>query len=140
MEKLVEWSAGDLRLLVVRAPSMPQGDPPPPDPLRPGDQLPWLPPARTAGRLADGFAATDQAGELTLVWRRSAEPLLVGWRDEDGDPPEPEVLEVGSQPAILCAGTGRWMVLAVSRPDGQAWTVGGRCAREDLLRVAESLP
>jgi hypothetical protein len=79
--------------------------------------------------------------ELRISWHRPAEPMLLGWREEDGPPPQPEAVELPGGTGVAC-GTALegWEGLLVGRPDGRRWAVAGRCSREELIRVAESLP
>ena len=42
--------------------------------------------------------------------------------------------------AVSWQGAADWTLVAISRPDGRRWTVLGNRPREELLRVAESLP
>jgi hypothetical protein len=139
----VTFRAGDLELQihVVPASSGPPPQMPAPTPLQDGDPVPsWLPPGLTAARVQQGFGAVDEAGELRIGWSRPTVPMVMGWREQDGPPPQPEAVEVGGGTGILCQAVEGWLVLVLGRPDGQRWMVGGKGTREELLRVAESLP
>jgi len=135
---------GDLELgvFVFAARTQPPPKMPDPTPFEDGDPVPaWLPPGLTPVRQAQGFGAVDEAGELRVAWHRPAAPMLLGWREEDGPPPQPEAVELRGSTGIACrSALDGWEVLLVGRRDGQRWMVAGRCSREDLVRVAESLP
>ena len=137
---LATHTVGDFEVRVVRMPSGPPTPMPPLQPLEAGDPIPWLPPGLVAGRLEHGFGAAEGPNETALAWRPAEPTLMVGWREEDGPLPEPEVVEVAGRAAVCWPGAAGWTLVAISRPDGQRWMVFGTRPREELLRVAESLP
>jgi hypothetical protein len=140
-EPAVTFRAGGLELRIHLVDSVPQQERLTPAPLQEDDPVPsWLPPGLTVGRLQYGFGAVDDAGEMRVAWFRPTVPMVIGWRAQDGPPPQPEEIEVAGGTGILCSLAEGGAVLLLSRPDGQSWMVGGRCPREELLRVAESLP
>jgi hypothetical protein len=139
----VSFRAGGLELQIHVLPA--QTSPPPqmpdPTPLQDGDPVPsWLPPGLTAARVHQGFGAVDEAGELRIGWFLPTMPMVMGWREEDGPPPQPEAVEVAGGTGIWCEAADGWSLLLFGRPDGQRWMVGGKGSREEVLRVAESLP
>lgn len=108
-----------------------------------GGPLPWLPEGARLAPAGDGVAAVAPSG-WTVTWvprpMSADEPVLIGWNDEQGAP-RVEVIEVAGAPAALVESTAtgtRWLVLPAG-PD-QGWLVTGSLPREDLLRVAASLP
>lgn len=139
----VTFRAGDteLQIHVVVAESAPVPAMPAPAPLEDGDPVPaWLPQGLTPGRLPYGFGAVDEAGELQVMWTRTTPPLVMGWREEDGPPPRPEAIEVAGVTGIWCPSAEGWSLLLFTRPESGGWMVGGRGPREELVRVAGSLP
>jgi hypothetical protein len=139
----VTFRAGDIELHVhvVPASSGPPPQTPAPTPLHDGDPVPsWLPPGLTAARVQQGFGAVDEAGELRIGWFRPTMPTVMGWREEDGPPPQPEAVEVAGGVGVWCQAAEGWSVVVLGRPDGQRWMVGGKGSRDEVLRVAESLP
>jgi hypothetical protein len=44
----------------------------------------------------------DEAGEFQLCWFRATTPTAMGWREEDGELPQPETVEVAGGAAIWC--------------------------------------
>ncbi len=144
-EALATCRVGDLEIRVVRMPreleTRPPGARPPAAEIESGDPLPWLPEGLTACRSAGGFAALRPSGAWAVSWRRGGMPVILPWREQDGTPPQPEPAEVNGAPAIWCpAIVPRWSLLAVARPDGPPWLVAGDLTREDLVRVAATLP
>ena len=139
IETLTTHRAGDFEVRVIRMPSGPPPPLPPLQPLEAGDPVPWLPSGLVAGRLEQGFGAAGREAEPAIAWRRAEPTLVVGWREEDGPLPEPEVVEAAGCTAVCWPGAAGWTLVAISRPDGQRWMVFGTRPREDLLRVAESL-
>jgi len=105
--------------------------------------LPWLPEGARLAPAGDGVAAAAPSG-WSVTWAPRAmsaqEPVLIGWGDEQGAP-RVEVIKIAGAPAALieseATGT-RWLVMP-SSPD-QGWLVAGTLPREDLVRVAASLP
>jgi hypothetical protein len=140
-EPAVTFRAGDLELRIHVVASVPPPQRLSPTPLQDGDPVPaWLPPGVTAGRLPFGFGAVDDAGDLRVGWFRPTVPMVIGWREQDGPVPQPEEVEVAGVTGIWCTTAEGGGVVLLSRPDGQQWMVGGKCSREELVRVAESLP
>jgi len=140
-EPAVTFMAGGLELRIHVVDSAPPQERPTPAPLRDGDPVPaWLPHGLTAGRLEYGFAAVDDAGEMRVAWFRPTVPMVMGWREQDGPVPRPEEIEVAGATGIWCGLAEGGAVLLFGRPDGSRWMVGGKCSRDELLRVAESLP
>lgn len=141
IKTLAAHRMGDFEVRVI---GMPPGLPtrlPRLAPLQAGDPVPWLPAGMTAGRLEHGFgAAADQGAEPSIVWRPAETTIIVGWREGDGPAPEPEVLATAGGSAISWQGAAGWTLVAISRPHGRRSTVLGNRPREELLRVAESLP
>ena len=111
-------------------------------PLEGGDLVPWLPPGLTAGRLSHGLGlgAADAEGEVVIAWREADPTIVVGWREDDGPLPTPQLIETAGGTAVLWPGHAGWALVAICRPDGTRWTLIGARPREDLLRIAESLP
>jgi hypothetical protein len=140
LETLASHRAGELEVRVCRLPAAAPGWSPALEPLQTGDPVPWLPAGLTAGRLGAAFGAADAAGEVAVAWLRAPMPAIVGWRDEDGPVPEPETIEVDGRPAMVCGSFDRWTLLVVARPGAEPWTVSARCPRDELLRIAASLP
>jgi hypothetical protein len=137
----VTFRAGGLELHIHVVDGAPQQQRLTPAPLQDGDPVPsWLPPGLTVGRLEYGFGAVDDAGEMRLAWFRPTVPMVIGWRRQDGPLPRPEEIEVAGATGIWCGLADGGAVLLLGRPDDQSWMVGGKCTREELLRVAESLP
>jgi hypothetical protein len=139
----VTFRAGDLELHIHVLPAEvgPSPQMAAPTPLQDGDPVPsWLPPGLTTGRVQHGFAATDEAGELRISWFRPWGPLAIGWREQDGPVPQPEAVEVAGGTGIWCRTSDGWSLLALGSADGPPWVVAGKGSREELLRVAESLP
>jgi hypothetical protein len=140
-ETLKVFRHAGLTLQIVRMPSD-QSAPglPPAEPLRADDVVPWLPEGLFPRRIGLGCVAVRGPDELVVGWHRShRSEVLIAWRDEDGPVPDPEPVEVGGSPAIVCRGERGTWVLA-TRPDGQPWTVSGLLPLDELLRVAASLP
>jgi hypothetical protein len=76
-----------------------------------------------------------------VSWQRGAMPLILPWREQGGAPPQPEPAEVDGAPAIWCARVFQaWSLLVVARPDQPPWMVSGNLTRDELVRVAASLP
>jgi len=105
--------------------------------------LPWLPDGVRLAPAGDGVAATAPTG-WSVTWlsrpMSEEESLLIGWSEEDGEP-RIEVVDVAGAPAALIeseAADRRWLI----RPTGggRGWMLIGRLPREDLLRVAATLP
>ena len=68
------------------------------------------------------------------------EPVRIGWDDEQGTP-RTEVIDLGGISAALVESDAhdvRWLVRRAGPERG--WLVIGTLPREDLLRVAASLP
>lgn len=112
-------------------------------PAEVGGPLPWLPEGVRLAPAGDGVAAVAPSG-WSVTWRSrpmsAEEPVLIGWGDEQGAP-RVEVVDVAGTPAALVESeaTGvSWLV----RPTGpeRGWLLVGRLPRQDLLRVAASLP
>src|SRR5262249_16434855 len=108
-----------------------------------GGPLPGLPEGARLAPAGDGVAGVAPAGR-TVTWvprpMSADEPVLIGWNDEQGAP-RVEGIEVAGAPAALVESTAtgtRWLVLPAG-PD-RGWLVTGSLPREDLLRVAASLP
>ena len=138
---LVTCRAGDVEIQVVRVDTAVQTvERPPAEPAEPDDPLPWLPSGLTPGRIGPGFGATEEGGEIAVSWLRVDMPLVVGWREEDGPAPAPEATEIGGRAAVWCSSSAGWSMLAVSRPGAQPWVVAGSRTRDELSRVAASLP
>jgi hypothetical protein len=115
--------------------------PPPTTEFEAGDPLPWPPDGLTARHGPGRFAALRPSGEWAVSWQRGAMPLILPWREQDGAPPQPEPAEVDGAPAIWCARVFQaWSLLVVARPDQPPWMVSGNLTRDELARVAASLP
>jgi hypothetical protein len=145
LEAIARCRVGELEVRVVRMPPELNGQQPPPAPpateIESGDALPWLPEGLRAGRVPGGFAALRPFGQWAVSWRRGGMPVVVAWREQDGPPPQPEPAEVDGAPAIWCAGVVQgWSLLVVARPDQPPWMVSGDLSRDELARVAASLP
>jgi hypothetical protein len=140
-EPAATFRAGGLELRIHIVDSVPQEQRPIPTALQDGDPAPsWLPPGLTAGRLPYGFGAVDDAGEMRVSWFRPTVPMVMGWREQDGPVPQPEEIVVAGAVGIWCGLADGGGVLLLGHPDGRRWMVSGRCSREELRRVAESLP
>lgn len=140
METLATHRVGDFEVRVI---GMPPGLPPRLPrlaPLEAGDPVPCLPAGMTAGLEYGYGAAAAEGAEPTIVWRPAETTIIVGWREDDGPSPEPEVLATPEGSALSWQGAADWTLVAISRPDGRQWKVLGNRPREELLRVAESLP
>lgn len=129
--------------VIPMPPGLPTGLPRP-FPAKEDNPVPWLPVGLTAGTLGHGFgAAVGEGGEAEIAWRPCPDdaPVFVGWPEEDGPPPAPELVAIATEGcAISWQGAAGWTVVAMSRPNGQRWMVIGNHPRDELLRVAESLP
>jgi hypothetical protein len=105
--------------------------------------VPWLPEGLTACRFGAGFGATFGGGEAEITWSRASRMLgdiVLYWRDEDG-PPHLEAIELNGRPAAWLASPDSSSTLVVLPADsGELWLVSGRLPREQVLRVAGSLP
>lgn len=131
--------AGGLEVDVVRVLGrLPEK--PPTTPIRAGDPIPWLPPGLSPRRLPHGFGGIDQLGQLTVTWYRSSGRIVVGWDDHEGSPPELEPVDVSGRSGAWCPSRGDWHLLTLRSADGEPWILAGTCTRQNLLRVAESLP
>lgn len=105
--------------------------------------LPWLPEGVQLAPAGVGVTAATKSGwSVTWVSRPMSadEPVLIGWDDAQGEP-RVEVIDVADSSAALIESevTGHlWLV----RPTGPeyGWLLIGNCPREDLLRVAATLP
>ncbi|HXM56225.1 MAG TPA: hypothetical protein VOB72_12610 [Candidatus Dormibacteraeota bacterium] len=129
----------ELRIVDMESVRPGPGGQPAPEPLRDGDPVPWLPDGLVPRRLGPGFVAMREPGQPVVGWHRVSTPVLIAWTDQDGPPPEPEPVEIGGRPAIVCRGErGSW-VLAGRAPE-RPWMVSGLLPDEDLQRVAASLP
>jgi hypothetical protein len=143
LEALTSCRVDELEVRVVRMPRELEARtaPPPTTEFKAGDPLPWPPDGLTARRGPGGFAALRPSGEWAVSWRRGAMPLILPWREQDGAPPQPEPAEVDGAPAIWCARVFQaWSLLVVARPDRPPWMVSGNLTRDELVRVAASLP
>jgi hypothetical protein len=110
-------------------------------PLRDGDPLPsWLPPGLTPGRTENGFQAMDRATGTWVGWHRAMTPQHFGWLEENGPLPQPETVAVAGGTGISWPTGKSGLALLFTAPGGQRWMVRGTCSREELIRVAESLP
>lgn len=141
MEVLATHRVGDFEVRVILMPPDLPTRRPRLEPLQAGDPVPWLPAGLTAGRLERGFgaAADDDGAWVTISWHPAETTIIVGWREDGGPPPEPELVAAADGCAISWEGEGGIRLVAISRPDGRRWTVIGNRPREELLRVAESL-
>jgi hypothetical protein len=120
------------------------------EPLGPGDVslIPsYLPPGLTPYRVAVGYGAAAPDGQVVVFWNKpsmpmpAAEPILFGWRAADGPPPTLEAVELGNRSAVLIVDdTGQVYSLFIRSGPEECWMVGGTLPREELLRVAASLP
>ncbi len=114
----------------------------PRDPMLPG----YLPSGLRPARLDGGFCALDADGNTVITWRafplRAGHVFVSGWVDEFG--PAPSLAA-----AATCAGlAGIWIGVGHGAPEqlvvavgaASCWVVSGDRGREELVRVADTLP
>jgi hypothetical protein len=129
--------------------AMPQPEPWPADGLAP---LPnYLPAGLTAALLGEGgYCAVDRAGRIAVTWFALGlpldEPMYLAWNRLDGDPPRLEIVDLGVREAIWASAT--WSAVNADRPPvlivragpATCWLIGGQLPRDELARIAASLP
>jgi hypothetical protein len=105
---------------------------------------PWLPEDVRLLRSGAGVTAVALSGSWSVTWMphlmSDEEPVTIGWDDEQGEP-RTEVVDLGGVSAALIESDApgvRWLVRRAGPERG--WLVAGTLPREDLLRVAASLP
>ena len=134
----------DVRAILAAAPTD-FGVPPRATPVQPGDAPVhvWLPQGLAVCRVGTALGGVREDGEVVIVWRqqhlRSNEPFVSGWRWDQ--PPHVENVVLNAGPAVLIGDEpdGSATVITAARP-GAYWSVWGRVSRDELLRVAGSLP
>jgi hypothetical protein len=134
----------DVRSIMAIAPAG-IGNQPHAEPVQPGDKPVHvtLPPGLTICRAGGALGAASEGGDVAVVWRRHRvgpnEPFVYGWRWDQ--PPLVENVALTSQPAIWVGGEpdGSAAVITLAGPDA-CWCIWGRLSREELLRLADSLP
>jgi hypothetical protein len=126
-------------------PRVPPASEPTPEPLADmSGPRPWLPEEVRLYRSGAGVTAAALSGSWSVTWvshlMSEQEPVTIGWSDEQGTP-RAEVIDLGSVSAALVesdVGGVRWLVRRAGPERG--WLVIGTLPREDLLRMAASLP
>ena len=144
-EELGRCRVGDLEVRVRRLPAgLPIPEPPRAGPAHPEDPVPWLPAGLAPRRFGTVPGATAGGDEMTVTWHRQpplpGEGLLTFLREEDGFPTV-ETFEAEGKPAAwLASPTANWGVVILPTPEGDPWVVAGTLTREELARIARSLP
>jgi hypothetical protein len=134
----------DARAILATAPARPN-TPPRAEPLRPRDvpEPVDLPPGLRVCRVGDVFGVAGQDSGVAATWRRQQRPagqaLVCGWRSDQ--PPDVRSLELAGRAAIWIGGDQDGSAAIVTSAGLTAcWYVWGWLPRQDLLRLAVSLP
>lgn len=118
-----------------------------PEPLWPGDgPIPrYLPAGLTPCRVGVGYGATRPDGQIAVTWQScfapADEPFVYGWTPAEGGAPTLEPIDLGDRAGVwigVAGGTPSRLVLRAG--PSSCWLVGGELSRDELLRLATSLP
>jgi hypothetical protein len=117
---------------------------PTPEPVEHDVPLPWLPEGCSPCRYGPGLGATRD-GQVVLSWYEAPqpppEPVDFFWLKSKGSSPHVEPTEIDGRSAIWISGGDRdWLTVVLLTEDGKRYCVSGTLIRDELQRVAATLP